>query len=120
MDRFLSKAAVILGAAFFALALASCDAPSGDADNSEFVGKYMTEDTQGKEMTITLDDNGSASGSRADESLSGSWKEEGDSAVITWSDDWSTKITKDDDTYMKSAYKGGSQDGAPVSAKKVQ
>jgi len=120
MYRFLSKAAIVLGAAFFALALASCDVPSGDADNSDFVGKYETEDTQGKEMTITLDDDGSASGSRADESLSGSWKEEGDAAVITWSDEWSTKITKDGDKYMKSAYKGGSQDGAPVGAEKVE
>ena len=118
MFRSFSKTVAILGAVFFAFAVASCDAPSGDADNSAFVGKYTTTDTQGKEMTITLDDDGSASGSRAEESLDGSWKQEGDTAVITWSDNWTTKIAKSGDTYTKTAYKDGAQDGDAVPAKK--
>jgi hypothetical protein len=119
MIRSFNKAVALLGVVILAFAVASCDAPSGDADNSAFVGKYMTMDTQGQEMTITLDDDGSASGSRAEESLSGSWKEEGNAAVITWSDNWTTKIAKDGDKYMKTAYKDGSQDGDAVAAEKV-
>ena len=120
MIRILSKAVAILAAAFFAISVASCDAPSSDDSNSAFVGKYKTTDTQGQEMTITLDDDGSASGTRADESLDGSWKQEGDTVVITWSDDWTTKIAKDGDKYMKTAYKDGNQDGDAVAAEKVE
>ena len=121
MHRFLSKAA-ILGAAIFALAVAGCDAPSdGDSSASGVAGTYKTQDTQGNPMTITLEENGSATGDRSGEQLDGSWKEdEGGAVMITWSDEWSTKIAKDGDKYTKTAYKGGSQDGEPVSAEKVK
>lgn len=72
-------------------------------------------------MTITLSDDGSAVGDRAGEALTGSWKEEdGGAVMITWSDEWTTKIAKDGDTYTKTAYKNGTQDGDPVSAEKVK
>ena len=38
---------------------------------SDFVGKYKTTDTLGKEMTITLAEDGSATGQRMDESSEG-------------------------------------------------
>jgi hypothetical protein len=122
MIRYFSNAVAILGAAFLALAVASCDAPSDDttAAGNSFVGKYTTEDTEGKPMTITLSEDGSASGDRAGESLSGSWKEEDGAAMIDWSDEWTTKIAKDGDKYMKTAYQDGTQDGAPVSAEKTE
>lgn len=121
MTRFLSKAAALFGAVILALAITGCDAPSGEGDsNGAFVGTYKTTDTQGQEMTITIDDDGSASGKRADETLDGSWKEEGNAAVITWSDNWTTKIAKDGDKYTKTAYKDGTQDGDAVSAEKVE
>ena len=122
MHRFLSKAAAILGAAVLAFAVAGCDAPSGgDSSASGPVGTYNTKDTQGNPMTITLGENGVASGDRSGESLDGSWKEEESGAVvITWSDEWTTKITKDGDKYTKTAYKNGAQDSDPVSAEKVK
>jgi len=122
MHRFLSKAVAILGAGFLAFAIAGCDAPSGgDSSASGAIGTYKTQDTQGNPMTITLAENGIASGDRAGESLDGSWKEEeGGTVVINWSDEWSTRIAKDGDKYTKTAYKGGSMDGEPVSAEKVK
>ena len=115
MNRFLSLAAAVLFAAVLAVGLASCDTA-----DSAFAGKYETTDTQGKPMTITLSEDGAASGTREGETLTGSWKDEGDAAMITWSEDWTTKIAKDGDSYTKTAYKGGSADGDPVSAKKVE
>lgn len=117
MIGFIRNAAAILGAAVFALAIAGCDAPSGGSDGG-YVGKYTTEDTQGQPMAITLADDGSAVGDRGGENLTGSWKVEGGSAVITWSEEWTTKIAKDGDKYTKTAYKDGNQDGDPVGASK--
>lgn len=119
MIRSLNRCAGILGAAVFALAIASCDSPSGSSD-SGFKGTYTTEDTQGQPMAITLADDGSATGDRGGEALTGSWKVDGDAVTITWSDEWSTKIAKDGDKYTKTAYKDGTQDGSPVSAQKDQ
>jgi hypothetical protein len=87
---------------------------------SGFVGKYETTDTDGKAFTIWLSDDGSAKGDRADEGLQGMWKEDGNSAVITWDTEWTTKITKEGDTYMKTAEKDGKPVGSPVEAKKVE
>ena len=115
MHRFLSYASTVLFAAVLAVGLASCDG----ADNA-WAGKYETMDTQGKPMTITLAEDGSASGTRENESLTGSWKDDGGSAMVTWSDDWATKIEKDGDSYTKTGYKGGTADGEPVAAKKVE
>ena len=51
---------------------------------------------------------------------SGSWKDEGDTAVITWSTDWTTKLAKDGDKYSKTAFKDGTMDGESVTAEKVE
>jgi hypothetical protein len=119
MTRFSSKAVALFGAVVLAIAIAGCD--GGSDGNKAFVGKYKTTDTQGQEMTITLDDDGSAAGQRADETLDGSWKlDEGDSVMITWSDNWTTKIAKDGDKFTKTAYKDGAQDGNTVPAEKVE
>ena len=113
--RFFSKAAAVLVATVMAIALASCDTA-----DSGYAGKYTTTDTQGEPMTITLAEDGAASGTRAGESLTGSWKDEGGSVMITWSDEWATKLAKDGDKYTKTAYKGGTQDGETVAAEKVE
>ncbi len=114
--RISSKVAAIVAAAILAIAVASC---SGSSD-SAYAGKYKTADTQGKEMTITLVKDGSAMGEREGESLKGTWKEDGGAAMVTWDETWSTKISKEGDKYMKTAYKDGKQDGEPVSAEKVE
>jgi len=122
MDRFLSKAAAVLGAAFLALAAAGCDAPSGgDAGGSGVVGTYKTTDTQGNPMTIMLGEEGAASGERQGDEMTGSWKEEeGGAVMITWSDGWRTKLAKDGDTYTKTAYRPGDQEGVSTNAEKVK
>jgi hypothetical protein len=117
LNHISRKAATILGAAVLAITLVGCDAPDG---GSGFVGKYKTTDTQGNPLEITLMDNGSAAGMRGDESLTGSWKDDGDDAVITWSTDWTTKLTKDGDKYSKAAFKDGTMDGDSVAAEKVE
>jgi hypothetical protein len=113
--RISAKVAAIAAAAILAIALASCSGP-----DSGWVGKYKTEDTQGKPMEIVLSDDGNATGTRESETLTGSWKDGGTSAEIAWGENWSTKLTKDGDKYTKTAYKDGKQDGEPVSAEKVE
>jgi hypothetical protein len=73
----------------------------------EWAGKYMTEDTKGNAFAITLSDDGAAAGSKDGHSLSGTWEEEGDAAVITWTTGWTTKISKVGDGYKKTAYRPG-------------
>ncbi len=116
--RLSGKLAAVLAAAVLAIAVASCSEPS--TSDSSWAGTYKTQDTQGASMEIVLAEDGTAAGTRGEEKLNGSWKDEGGSVMITWSDDWTTKIAKDGDKYTKTAYKGGSQDGEPVSAEKVK
>lgn len=112
---FITRISGVFAALVLAVALtASAFAAEG------FVGKYKTTDTEGKPFTIWLSDDGSAKGDRADEGLQGMWKEEGSAAVITWDSGWVTKITKDGDSYMKTAEKDGKQTGDPVDAEKVE
>jgi hypothetical protein len=95
-----SITAVLAGA----LALAVTAATSLAA--SEFVGTWSVKDTSGSPFEIILTEDGKASANRAGEGMSGSWSEDGGTAVIVWEDDWTTKIAKEGDGYKKSAYKG--------------
>jgi len=113
---FLARTAAALAAIAFAIALT---AGAGFAA-SGFVGKWKTSDTEGKPFTIWLSDDGNAKGDRANEGLAGMWKEEGSAAVITWDSGWVTKITKDGDSYKKSAEKDGKPVGSPSGIEKVE
>jgi hypothetical protein len=73
---------------------------------SEFEGVWSVKDTAGKAFEITLSADGKAKGNHS-EAKEGTWKQEGDSAVITWSTGWTTKITKEGDHYVKAAFKKG-------------
>jgi hypothetical protein len=114
--RFLTRTAAAFAAIAFAIALTSA---AGFAA-SGFVGKWKTTDTEGKLFTIWLSDDGKAKGDRANEGLSGMWKEEGAAAVVTWDSGWVTKITKDGDSYKKSAEKDGKPVGSPSDIEKVE
>ena len=49
--------------------------------------------------------------------MTGTWKEEGNAAVITWDTGWTTKITKEDSGYKKTAYrKGQALDSPPANS----
>lgn len=109
-------------AALGAFALALVMMASAALAEHHFVGKYETTDTEGNPMTITLMEDGKATGERADESLSGTWKESKSAAVIDWEDGWTTKIKQKGDKFMKSAWKGEKPEGEMKmqDAKKVE
>jgi hypothetical protein len=87
---------------------------------SGFVGKYQTTDTEGKPFTIWLSDDGVAKGDMANKGLQGMWKEDGNAAVITWDTGWTTTLTKEGDSYTKTAEKDGKPIGSATEAKKVE
>ena len=113
--RFLARTSAV----FAGVALATALAVSAFAA-SRFVGKWDSTDTQGKPFTIWLSDDGNAKGDRADEGLAGMWKEEGSAAVINWDSGWVTKITKEGDSYKKTALKDGKPVGEATAAEKVE
>jgi hypothetical protein len=81
---------------------------------SEFEGVWAVQDTKGKPFEITLAADGKAT-STQEKAAEGSWKEEGGSAVITWTSGWTTKITKEGDHFVKTAFKKGEPlDGPPT------
>ncbi|MBC8012683.1 MAG: hypothetical protein H7X74_01130 [Methyloceanibacter sp.] len=112
----LAKTAAALTGAVFALALMTA---SGFAA-SQFEGKWKVQDTKGNPFEITLSEDGAAKGSRTGEGLSGTWKAEGDAAVINWDSGWTTKITKQGNQYKKTAFEKGKAEGAPTDAQKVE
>ena len=73
----------------------------------QFEGTWKVADTAGKAFEITLAGDGSAKADREDEGMTGTWKEEGSAAVITWDTGWTTKISKDGDKFTKTAFKKG-------------
>jgi hypothetical protein len=84
---------------------------------SEFEGLWNVSDTAGKAFQIKLASDGSATANRASEGMTGTWKEEGSAAVITWNTGWTTKITKEGSKYTKSAFKKGEpMDGKPANS----
>ena len=79
-----------------------------------FEGVWKVKDTAGHPFEITLSSGGIAKATRG-EGINGTWKEDGDSAVITWNTGWTTKITKEGNRYVKTAYgKGQSLTGKPA------
>jgi hypothetical protein len=81
---------------------------------SALEGTWKVKDTAGKPFEITLSGSGAAKATRG-EGMTGTWKEEGNAAVITWDSGWTTKITKEGNQYKKAAYrKGEALDGPPT------
>ena len=80
----------------------------------QFEGKWKVTDTSGQPFEITLGADGNATANRG-EGMTGTWKEEGRAAVITWNTGWTTKIAKEGDKFTKSAFKKGeASDGKPA------
>ena len=87
---------------------------------SEFEGVWKVKDTAGQPFEITLSSGGAAEASRG-EGMVGTWKEEGNTAVITWNTGWTTKIAKEGNQYKKTAYgKGQPLDGPPTNSTDAQ
>lgn len=77
-------------------------------------------DTKGNPFEITLSPDGTAKGNRAEEGLNGTWKAVGNTVLITWDSEWTTKITKEGNTFKKMALQNGKPVGQPTEAMKVQ
>jgi hypothetical protein len=87
---------------------------------SAFEGAWKVTDTAGKPFEITLAGDGTAKANRG-EGMVGTWKEEGNAAVITWDTGWTTKIMKDDDHYKKTAFsKGQPANGEPANTSEAE
>ncbi len=67
---------------------------------SAFEGVWKVNDTAGQPFEITLSSGGAAKATRG-EGMIGTWKEEGDAAVITWDTGWTTKIVKEGNQYKR-------------------
>jgi hypothetical protein len=117
----IAKATTMILAAAFALSIAACSPPSAKSD---FAGTWKVSDTSGAPFEIVLTEDGKASADRSGEGLTGTWKDDGAAAVITWSEGWTTKIAKEGDAYKKMAWdKGVATDSPPTntsSAEKVK
>ena len=107
-----SRGASILLVALFALSFIAATVFAA----SQFEGAWLTQDTKGNPFKITLSADGKATGERSDEGLKGTWKAEGDSAVINWDSGWVTKIVKQGDKFQKQAFEKGSSGTATHSA----
>ena len=112
----LGKAAATLAAAVFALGVTSLAGLAA----SPFEGTWKLADTKGNPFEVTLSADGSAKADRSGEKLTGKWKEENGSAVIDWSDKWTTEITKMGDVYSKKAYENGKLLGVSSEVQKVK
>ncbi len=87
---------------------------------SQFEGTWKTAGSGGKPMEITLSADGTATGDHSGQTMNGTWKEEGDVAVITWSTGWTTKITKEGDHYKKTAYNKSGEPKGQSDAEKIK
>lgn len=115
----MKKLIIALASVVLAVTLTACS----DSHPGEFAGTWKVADTGGKPFQITLAADGTAKADREGEGMKGSWKKDGNSAVISWDTGWTTKIAKDGDKYTKVAYEKGSADGAPknsTSAEKIK
>ncbi len=114
--HMIGKATTAVLTAAFAIAMTTVSSLAG----SDFEGVWKVKDTAGQPFEITLSGGGAAKASRG-AGMVGTWKEEGKTAVITWNTGWTTKITKEDDHYKKTAYrKGQPLDSAPVNSTDAQ
>ena len=108
----IGKATTAVLAAVLAIAMTTFSSLAA----SDFEGVWTVKDTNGKPFEITLSQNAAAKANRG-EGMSGTWKEEGKTAVVTWNTGWVTKIAKEGERYKKTAYrKGQTLGGAPANS----
>jgi hypothetical protein len=92
-------------AIMFLVAVASSSARAAPND---FQGTWEVRDSSGNPFDITLLADGKAT-STLHPDQTGSWKEQGSAAVITWSTGWTSKIEQSEGHYTRTAYRPGRQ-----------
>jgi len=113
MRSLMSKTIVVLSVAIAMNASTSLAA-------ARFQGEWKVKDTAGKPFEITLSENGTAKATRG-EGMSGTWKEQGGAAIITWDTGWVTKIAKEGTRYKKTAFRKGQRlDSAPANSSEAE
>lgn len=80
---------------------------SGNVLAGEYGGSWLLKDTNGTPFEITLSKDGTADGTHGDAMKHGKWAEADGSAVIHWNTGWITRIAKQGDKYVKTAFKPG-------------
>jgi hypothetical protein len=100
--RTIRKAAMSAAASLAVLAFTAGASLAG----SEFEGVWKVADSSGKDYEITIAADGTAAGTQQ-EGQKGTWKEEGAAVVIAWDTGWTTKISKDNGKFKKTAFKKG-------------
>ena len=86
---------------------------AGLAHAGEFDGHWQLWDTKGQPFEVTLSAGGKADGTHNDAMKHGTWSQEGDAAVIHWDTGWTTRIARQGQSYVKTAYKPGTTPADP-------
>lgn len=94
ITMFLAASALLIGAASAALA-------------GEYDGTWQLRDTSGTPFEAKLNKDGTAAGTHGDAMKHGTWEENEGAAVIHWDTGWTTRIGKQGDRYVKTAFKPG-------------
>ncbi|MGB8275031.1 MAG: hypothetical protein WCF16_07140 [Alphaproteobacteria bacterium] len=102
----LRKLSAMLAAIGLVLAL------GGTAVAGEFDGAWKVQDSAGHPFKIVLKTDGTASSTHKVK-MKGTWQEVNGAAEITWNTGWKTKIAKEGDKYVKTAYKPGTSFSDP-------
>lgn len=84
---------------------------SGNVLAGEYGGSWLLKDTNGDPFEIILSKDGTADGTHGEAMKHGKWKEADGAVVIHWDTGWTTRIAKQGDKYVKTAFKPG----APLS-----
>ncbi len=84
---------------------------------SEFEGTWAVTGKKEQAFDITLSADGKAT-SNHPKNITGTWTQEGDSAVIKWDTGWTTKITKEGDKFVKQILRPDGSAGKSSEAKK--
>ena len=80
---------------------------SNNAIAGEFEGSWTLYDTHGGSFEAILSADGSASGTHGDSMKHGTWEESDGAVIIHWNTGWTTRISKQGDKYVKTAFKPG-------------
>ena len=77
------------------------------AQAGEYEGKWLLKDTDGTPFEAIFNHDGTASGTHGKSMKHGTWKEDASGITIKWGTGWTTRIKKENNQYVKLAFKPG-------------
>ena len=93
--------------ALMAIAMIISFALHSIAQAGEYEGKWLLKDSDGTTFEAIFKGDGTASGTHGDSMKHGTWKEDANGITIKWDTGWTTRITKENNQYIKLAFKPG-------------